>query len=335
MVESSRTSPIRFFTLADSHYFPGLVALVNSLRLLGHQEPVTVIDLGLEPAQREVLRAECDIVPPPAHSPRHPWLLESRACTMRPAEIVVYVDADIILAERLDTVFRAAREGKVVAYADVLTDRRYDEWAEVFGLHAPVRPPSQVYANAGFVAFSTVHVPDLLPRWAELCDGLVGKDTHLDTNSFDSPIANSSQDALNALLMSEIPADRVEVRAIETVSQGPNELTHTEVVDVRDLWCRREGRSIALLHGGALPSPGTRMTARRCDGVRTSRACAGCSSGPTSASAAPDGMLPIWLRSGVAGRLSLWYLTQARRPWRGPRERAKGLAEEFARRLGR
>jgi hypothetical protein len=334
-VEQTETAPLRVFTLADASYFPGLVALVNSLRVHGHFEPITVVDLGLTPEQREVLRDECDLVAPPEHSPRHPWLLESRACMMREADVVVYVDADVIVTEPLDGVFRAARDGKVVAFSDVLATRRFDEWEEVFGLRAPVRRTEQRYANAGFVAFSTVDIPELLPRWAELCEGLVGCETHLDTNSFESPVANSSQDALNALLMSEVAAERVVVRPRETVSQGPNEVTSTRVVDVSTVRCVRDGHRVALLHAWGSPKPwqaADRPTLRRSAYITCLRRLV---SAGDVAIRAPDELLPPWLRAGARGRATLWYLTQARRPWRGTRERAKGLAERVAGRLRR
>ena len=41
-----------FYCVADSRYFPGAVGLVNSLRLVGHREPILVLDTGLTDAQR-------------------------------------------------------------------------------------------------------------------------------------------------------------------------------------------------------------------------------------------------------------------------------------------
>ena len=77
---TSPPPPVGFFTIADATYFVGLVALVNSLRLQGHADPITVLDLGLQAEQREVLQAECDLVMPPHASQRHPWLMEPTAC---------------------------------------------------------------------------------------------------------------------------------------------------------------------------------------------------------------------------------------------------------------
>ena len=43
---------IAFYTVTDSHHFLGVVGLVNSLRLVGHDEPVFVTDAGLTAEQR-------------------------------------------------------------------------------------------------------------------------------------------------------------------------------------------------------------------------------------------------------------------------------------------
>lgn len=323
----------RVFTLADARHFPGVVALVNSLRLHGHREPITVLDLGFEPAQREALQTECDIVVPPEHSPRHPWLLEPRACLAREAEVVVYVDADVILTGPLDGVLRAARAGKVLLFADVMRDRRFEEWQEIFTLQQPLR--RQTYANAGFLAFSTQHFPDLLARWAECCERLVGRSTYLDTASFESPTALSSQDALNAILMSEIAPEHVDIQPGEAEAQGQVQLTATRVVDRTQLRCRRNGHAVALLHAWGTPKPwepAARATLRRSAYLTCLRRLL---VAPDVAVRAPSQTLPPWLQPGARGRLALWYHTQARRPWRGARERGKGLAEKLASRLRR
>ena len=39
-------SDYTFYTVADARFWLGAVALVNSLRLVGHKEPVVVLDLG-------------------------------------------------------------------------------------------------------------------------------------------------------------------------------------------------------------------------------------------------------------------------------------------------
>jgi hypothetical protein len=329
--DEASPAPVRLFTLADARHFTGLVGLVNSVRLLGHREPITVLDIGLEPWQREAVAAECDVVDAPEHSPRHPWLLEPHACRTRDAEVVVYIDADVVLTSRLDDVVAVARAGKVLLYGDAMTDRRFESWHEIFGLRAPLR--AQPYANAGFLAFSTRHFPDLLARWAECCEQLVGHATYLDTFSFASPTALSSQDALNAILMSEIDPERLDLRSTDLVAQGPHELTDARVADVHSLLCRRNGRVVVLLHAWGRPKPwepSAGRTLRRSAYVTCLRRLL---TGRDVAVRVPDETVAPWLRSGVRGRSSLWLVTQAQRPWRGARERAKGLVALLATRM--
>src|SRR3954466_9810076 len=84
---------VRFFTIADADYYLGLVALVNSLRLHGHTDPISVLDVGLTEAQRSEISAECDVVRLPSGAPRNPWLLHPLVCQLQLAETTVYIDS--------------------------------------------------------------------------------------------------------------------------------------------------------------------------------------------------------------------------------------------------
>ncbi len=79
---------VRFFTISSSLYFPGFVALFNSLRLAGHTEPVTVLERGMSEAQKEAIRSHCNVVSLEAevvnprtsrHSPSSSVLVVSRS----------------------------------------------------------------------------------------------------------------------------------------------------------------------------------------------------------------------------------------------------------------
>jgi 3-mercaptopyruvate sulfurtransferase SseA len=52
-----------FYAVSDSSYFLGAVGLINSLRLIGHLEPIYLLDCGLEEWQREAIEGEVTIVP--------------------------------------------------------------------------------------------------------------------------------------------------------------------------------------------------------------------------------------------------------------------------------
>src|SRR5215210_3169387 len=102
-----------FYCVADARHFIGAVGLINSLRLLGHAEPVFVLDCGLEPSQRELLSAEARIVAAPSDAP--PWLLKTVAPLAHPAEVMVLIDADMIVTRSLAEPIETASAGSLVA----------------------------------------------------------------------------------------------------------------------------------------------------------------------------------------------------------------------------
>jgi len=244
--DSEIDAPVRFCTLADARYYLGLVALVNSLRLQGHNEPISVLDLGLTAAQRANLAGECEFVEVPPGPPRHPWLLEPVACRADAAEIVVYVDADIIVTRPLHDLIARARSGHIVVFPDELPERWFAEWQEIFDL--PQLPRRQVYVNAGFLAVSTVRHPTLLDEWARCCDTIIGYPTASDDyRNIVTPVGLSSQDALNAVLMSEVREVALDVQPFGAEVQKP-QLRRAKVHDVHTLRCTFDGRPVTLLH---------------------------------------------------------------------------------------
>ena len=242
---------IRFCTIADSAHYVGLVALVNSLRLHGHHDPISVLDVGLSAAERAELAPHCDLVDPPVRG-RHPWLLAPHACLARPATVVVTIDADVIVTAPLDLILARARDGQICAFPDPLGDRWFAEWEHAFDL--PVAPRHETYVNTGFVAFSTRVFPDLLPEWAARCDGV---DVTPATPALDlgDPLGLADQDAFNALLMTVVPPGRVSVQPADEAVQGPWLLSQTQVDDVRTLACSFDGTAITLLHSFGTPKP--------------------------------------------------------------------------------
>ncbi len=87
--------PAAFYCVTDARYFLGAVATVNSLRLLGHDEPIHVLDCGLDEHQRALLEPHVTLVPAPKDAP--PWLLKTVAPLRHPADVMVLIDADIIV----------------------------------------------------------------------------------------------------------------------------------------------------------------------------------------------------------------------------------------------
>ena len=129
---------------------------MNSLRLHGHTDPISVLDVGLTEAQRSEISAECDLVRLPPGAPHNPWLLHPIVCQLRLAKTAVYIDSDIIVtAPRISSGDPAARA------CSPIEDRWFAAWEEIFGLSIRGRALRQRW-----VRFSTGHFPLLLERWS-------------------------------------------------------------------------------------------------------------------------------------------------------------------------
>jgi hypothetical protein len=311
---------VRFCTLADARYFLGLVALVNSLRLLGHREPITVTDIGLTDDQRRALEPECEIVSAPPGVARHPWLFAPTACLAAPAEIVVYLDADIVVTRPLHDLIERARLGGIVVFPDALPGRWFAEWEQVFELTAPLR--KQQYVNSGCFLVSTRRFPQLLPRWAEACERIVGHPTATDDPyAIDTPTGFADQDALNALLMSEYPAVVLDRQPAGTEVHRPD-LRSVEVRDVRTLECRLAGQPVTVLHHWGSPKPWESPSSD--DFVNAYTTCLlRLLHGDDVAVRIDRGDVPRWLRSGPTGVFARRRARQATRSRRGQEPTAK------------
>ena len=136
-----------FYCVADDRYFLGAVALVNSLRIHGHSEPIHVLDCGLSPARRELLATDALVVDPPASEELHPWLLKTVAPLAHPAEAAVLIDTDMIVTRSLAPLIERAAAGAVVAFEND-TPRFVPEWGELLDLGEPRPGP---YVSSGLV----------------------------------------------------------------------------------------------------------------------------------------------------------------------------------------
>jgi hypothetical protein len=146
-----------FYSVSNSRVFLGAVALVNSLRLAGHDEPIYLGDCGLSDAERAFLSAEVHLVPTKLGASAH--LLKWNAPGIHPAEVQVLLDADLIVLRRLAPLLAGARTGKIVAFADPVS-RFCSDWGELLQL-GPTRPLP--YCNAGALAFPRRRAEALFP----------------------------------------------------------------------------------------------------------------------------------------------------------------------------
>jgi hypothetical protein len=194
--ETRGRSEVAYYTVSDAAFFPGAVALLNSLRLAGENGPLYVVDCGLTVSQRERLRGHATLVP--RQGTLHPVLQKATGPLAHPAEIMVLVDADILLTTRpRSPLLEEAANGQIVGFEDLaFSDRSFPEWATL-GLGAPLQRP---YLNCGLLIFSHATASQLLPLFVELQARLDPVTTHFGGAEESSPFYFADQDILNAMM---------------------------------------------------------------------------------------------------------------------------------------
>ena len=305
--------------MADADHYPGLVALITSLRMHSQVQSITVLDLGLSPWQRAELEPSCSVVQLDVARERHPFYLSAFAGLLDPDGLVFCVDADVIVTGSLAPLMAAAENGKVCVGVDRLAGRWFAEWETIFDL--PAAPRRQTYSNSGAALFSTRRHPQLLRRWSECCDRIV-EPPPFQWKGLDHPFALPDQDALNALLMSEVDADAVEVLPPAIFANGP-EMDGVVVHDAARLECTKRGQRTLLLHAFGDPKPWQPAAARdltptpylECLRVLMARAADPAAPAPHVDASS----LPRWLRPtamGIVTRAVLFTRSRVAREWR-------------------
>lgn len=191
------------YCVADSRYFPGAVALVNSIRLVGHRERIVLLDCGLTAAQRRLLEPEVELVTRPPGTP--PWLLKTVAPLERPADVMVLLDVDLVVVRRLDEVVERAAEGRLVAFENPV-QRFVPEWGDLLGLgQAHPRP----YLSSAAVAADRTLGERVLGLMDEHQGVVDFAQTHWRANTADYPFTFADQDVFNGILATVIDDDLV------------------------------------------------------------------------------------------------------------------------------
>jgi hypothetical protein len=320
------TPDATFYTIADARFFVGAVALLNSLRLVGHCEELVVLDGGLSSEQRLLLEPHATLTR--IDRSFAGTLLKPYPHLLGAAGTLALIDSDIVVTASLDPVIARAAEGKICAYPDDprARDRRFEEWRRIFDLSEPLR--RQKYVNAGFVAFSTMHWPGLLSRWWQACERIPSE--RVFTGDAANPLENGDQDALNALLMSELPADALAELPPESIL--PIDLRKTRLMDPRRLTCVLDERPARIVHYTGSPKPweaGAWMRARNDAYVQLLRRVL---FGSDVCLRLQPSDVPLWLRPTAAGR----YLLRLLSPVNTTTRRIAGrLPPESQRRLRR
>ncbi len=295
-----------FFTISNAGFFPGTAALLNSLAITGNLAPLVILDAGLTDAQRDRLEPHATVVKIPGELKAHPAVFKAYPRFFHPRGVVVIIGSDMIVSRSLDDIIERAASGKICVYPDPASrsGRWFREWQTELELEAPLR--RQTYVNSGFLALSAKHWPKFLSRFWELCERIPVETVFTGADA-KSPFWAADQDVLNALLMSEVPPDAVELLPAEH-EVYPDRLRTTKIVDARTMECDTDGQRPAILHYSMAPKAwATKGWLRiRRDAYVKLFGRAVC--GKDAALRLDSKELPMWLRPTVAGRISLTVL---------------------------
>jgi hypothetical protein len=237
-----------FYCVSSREFFLGAVGMINSLRLLGHREPIYLLDCGLDREQRALLASEVMLVEAPPGAA--PWELKTLAPLAHPAEVMVLIDADMIASRPLAALIDRAATGNIVGFENDM-DRFVPEWGELLDL-GPVR--RQPYLSSAFVALPRSPGTEVL----ELIENRLARvDFQLTCwrgNSLDYPLLYADQDVLNAVLASRVESERIEALEHRLASATP--FGGLEPLDLASLRCAYpDGTEPYLVHASLPAKP--------------------------------------------------------------------------------
>jgi hypothetical protein len=299
-----------FYCVSSGMYFIGAVALVNSLRLLGHAEPIFVLDTGLSPTQHELLSKEATLVPAPGEVT--PFLLKTVAPLRHPAEVVVLLDADIIVTRPLTELIERASHGRVLA-VEHGHDRFFPEWGDMLGLGTS-RPRPYVSSSLvlmggppGKRLIRLMH--EVQPRigiertpYSEPAPDLDSLTRGFEETAADQPFFFADQDALNAILASEVDPGQIEL--LDRRAEAITPFTGLRVIDEVTLRCAYDdGTEPYAVHHYLPAKPWLQATA---PGVYT-QLMMRLLHGHDVPIQVPTGELPPHLRPGIVAAARRWY----------------------------
>ncbi|HEY7003725.1 MAG TPA: hypothetical protein VH281_05545 [Gaiellaceae bacterium] len=207
-------TPVAFYSIADERHFLGLVALLNSLRLQGHEEPLRVADCGLADWQRDLLapHVELEVV----DGGRPAYLLKLEVARRRPAETIALLDADLIVLRRLDDLLG---EGPaVVAFADPVEHRFHPELAGLLDLPPLQRRP---YVNSGLLVLGGDRGRVVLELVAQKQEGVELEGIRERGGRPENPFYYADQDVWNAVLASSVEESELRVEPAELAPHPP------------------------------------------------------------------------------------------------------------------
>jgi hypothetical protein len=233
--------PAAFYCMSSGIYFLGAVAMLNSLRLLGHSEAVFLLDCGLSPRQRELIRPHVTLVPGPPDVP--PYVLKTIAPLRHPADVMVLIDADMIATRSLADLIAQASHGRVIAARNDV-ERFVPQWGELLGLGEVRRQP---YVSSGLIFLGGPVGEEVLALMDALADRVDLDLTFRSRNDPSYPFLYLEQDVLNGVLASRVDRDRTIALPHRLVPNPP--FPGLRLMDETTLRCAyRDGTEPYVLH---------------------------------------------------------------------------------------
>jgi hypothetical protein len=198
---SASCPPCAFYLISDSRFFIGAVAVLNSLRLVGHDEPVFVVDAGLTKWQRDALSPHVELIV--ARNGVSPTMMKMVGPLGKPADVAVLVDADVIIVRPLTELIEIAASGRLVAFVnnEPNHDRFFPDWSSVLGL-GPLR--RQPYMAAGQVVVPATLSKRLFEPWQAGQTKVDVDRTILRRGKLSDPFYFADMDVFNAVVSSRI-----------------------------------------------------------------------------------------------------------------------------------
>ena len=232
---------VAFYCVADADYFLGAVGLINSLRIQGHDEPVYLLDLGLEQWQRDLVRREATLVAPPEDTPPH--LAKTHAPLAHPAETAVLIDVDMVVTRPLGELIERAAGGRVIGFRD-RQQRHFAEWGPAFGLGEARLIP---YISSGLMFCGGDEGREVLTLLDEHQRSVDYSRTFWRGNDRGYPFLYADQDVVNAILATRPDPDRFDALDARLASTPP--FRRLRVEDERGLRCSYpDGTEPYVLH---------------------------------------------------------------------------------------
>jgi hypothetical protein len=233
-----------FYSVSDSRYFLGAVALLNSLRLVGHREPIFLVDAGLTRTQREMIASHVTLIPAPKGAPA--VFLKVLGPLTYPSDVAILLDADVIVVRPLTELIEAARDGRLVAFVNNKPnhDRFFPDWSSTLGL-GPLR--RQPYLAAGQLFIPGPLNRRLLQPWKEGQGNVDIRRTWLGTGTLSDPFYFADMDVFNAVAAAQLKPDEIVTVEHRLAPHPP--FADLLLVDKRSLLCRySDGARPFLLH---------------------------------------------------------------------------------------